>query len=141
MAGEILLAWGPHMFQVGSMSYEELMKHNEGRWMDHDIVGRRPAGQYLGPGHEAVRVMGCVYPLEQTGAEDALIEGLLADVTSGRVYSLISASGDVMGVYRCQRADKRGSMATAAGQDQKIFYEFTFVPQEEGDGPTFGAWP
>jgi len=140
MAGEVLLAWGPHLFTVGSMSYEELERRAAGRWMDHEIIGRRPAGQYLGPGLEPVRVIGCVFPLEMTGGEDAMIQALMADVSVGQVYSLIAMSGDVIGVYRCQVAQKRGSLATSWGADQRILYEFTFLPQEDA-GQVFGSWP
>ncbi len=107
--GTVLLQWGPHVFTVGSMSYEELRQTAQGRWEKHPIIGRRPAGQYVGPGEEPLTVRGTVYPLSMGGSEDAQVQAVLADCSSGRVYSLVTANGDIMGSYRLERCEAVGT--------------------------------
>ena len=137
----VLLAWGPHYFTIGSMSYEELRQRAEGRWEKHAIIGRRPAGQYLGPGEEPVTVQGTVYPLAMMGGEDAQVQAIMSDCSTGQVYSLISASGDVMGPYRLERCDATGTYPDPGGNNQKIAYSFEFHPHDDGAGQVFAAWP
>ncbi|QGM46752.1 phage tail protein [Methylocystis heyeri] len=137
----VLMGWGPHRFTVGSMAYEELRQRAEGRWGKHEIIGRRPAGQYLGPGDESVTLRGVVYPLDMMGGEDAQVQALLSDCTTGQVYTLLSANGDIQGPYRLERAEAIGTYLDPAGNAQRIEYELHFHPHDDGDGGIFSIWP
>ncbi len=141
MSGAVLMGWGPHRFTIGSMAYEELRQTAQGRWAKHEIIGRRPVGQYLGPGEEPVVLRGAVYPLAMMGGEDAQVQAIMADCSSGQVYTLLSINGDIQGPYRLEHAEKTGSYPDPAGNSQKIEYELHFLPHDDGNGQIFAAWP
>lgn len=141
MAGEVLMGWGPHRFTVGHMAYEALRRRVSARWEPHPIIGRRPAGQYLGPDQEAVLLEGTVYPVDMGGGEAAQAQAMLDDCNTGQVYTLLSADGTVIGPYRLERADTSESYHLSDGRAQRISYRLEFLLHEDGAGQVFSAWP
>ena len=69
------------------------------------------------------------------------VQAIMSDCSTGQVYSLISASGDVMGPYRLERCDATGTYPDPGGNNQKIAYSFEFHPHDDGAGQVFAAWP
>lgn len=141
MAGEVLMGWGPHRFTVGGMAYEELRRHVHARWEKHPIIGRRPAGQYLGPGEDEVRLRGTIYPIAQGGGLAAQVAALLADCLAGQVYTLLSEDGSIIGPYRLEFAETGESYHLPGGQAQKIVYELDFHAHDDGEGQIWSLWP
>jgi hypothetical protein len=139
--GAMLMGWGPHRFEVGGAAFEELRRRVEGRWERHPIIGRRPAGQYLGPGEETVTLRGTIYPVDQGGGLEAVVAALLADCRAGRTYMLLALSGDVAGPHRLERAESAESFHLPDGAAQKIVYDLTFAVHDDGAGQIWSLWP
>ena len=139
--GAVLMGWGPHRFEVGGMAYEELRRRAEPRWGKHEIIGRRTAGQYVGPGEDPVRLRGTIYPMHQGGGLDQAVDALLADSRAGKTYTLLSSNGAVMGPHRLERAEAAESYHLSDGRAQKIVYDLEFHAHDDGDGQIWSLWP
>lgn len=141
MAGEVLMGWGPHRFTVGHTAYERLLLSVSARWERHPIIGRRPAGQYFGPDDEDVVLEGTVYPIDMAGGEAAQALALRTDCSGGKVFTLLSADGTVIGPYRLESAEMAETHHLPDGRAQKITYRLEFSLHEGGEGQVFSAWP
>lgn len=139
--GAMLMGWGPHRFEVGGAAFEELRRRVEARWEKHAIIGRRPAGQYLGPGEDIVALRGTIYPVAQGGSLDSAVRALLADCRAGKTYSLLALSGDVPGPFRLERAEAVESFHLPGGRPQKIVYDLEFHAHDDGAGQIWSLWP
>ena len=141
MSGAVLMAWGPFQFETGAAAYEELRHRASARWEKHAIIGRRPAGQHLGPGEESVSLRGTIYP-DVTGAGSAAtVNALLAAAQQAQVYTLLSADGTIIGPFRLEKAESTGSFIDPAGAPQKLTYDLEFVAHDDGAGQIFSLWP
>ncbi len=137
----VLMAWGPFRFEVGKAAYEEFTHSLGGRWERHEIIGRKPAGQYLGPAEEKVRLRGAIFP-DATGAGSAAtVSDLVQAAGRPNVYSLVSADGTIHGPYRLEKAQRMGSFIAPDGSPQKLAYDLDFVAHEDGAGDIFSLWP
>lgn len=139
--GAVLMGWGPHRFEVGRAAFEELRRKVEGRWEKHAIIGRRPAGQYLGPGEEVVALRGTIYPVDQGGGLEQRVSALLADCRAGKTYTLLAASGDVVGPHRLEKAEAVESFHLPNGTPQKVVYDLEFHVHDDGEGQIWSLWP
>ena len=141
MSGEVLMAWGPFFFEVGKAAYEEFRHKFGARWEKHPIIGRAPAGQYLGPKEERVRLRGTIYP-DVTGQDSATqIAEMVKASGNGDVYPLISSDGTISGPFRLEDAERAGSFIGPDGAPQKVTYDFDFAAHDDGAGQIFGLWP
>lgn len=136
---DILMAWGPFLFQVGQAAYEELTHRTGARWEKHPIIGRRPAAQYLGPAEEEVTVRGAAYPGVSLSAQATAL-GLLAASQQNQTYTLMTADGSVFGIFRLERASVVSSEILVGGA-QKLTYDFEFHVHDDGTGSPWSAWP
>lgn len=134
-----LLAWGALRFEAGATSYERLAQRFRARWERHPIIGRRPAGQFLGPDDEGIVLRGTVYP-GVIGAKDP-IEAARDDARSGTVNLLITGSGDVLGPHRLEQIEIVETHLKEDGDPQKADYELIFFAHDDGDGQVWGFWP
>lgn len=139
--GAVLMAWGPHRFEVGAVAYEDLHHRVAGRWERHPIIGRRPAGQYVGPDEEAVVLRGTIYPIDQGGGLAGRVSALLASSRAGEVHTLLAVTGDVMGPYRLEKAEAAESYHLPSGAAQKVTYDLEFHAHDDGDGQIWSLWP
>ncbi len=136
---DVLMAWGPFLFQIGQAAYEELTHETGARWEKHQIIGRRPAAQYLGPDEEVVTVRGTAYPGVSLSAQ-ATAQGLLAAAQLNQAYTLMTADGSVAGIFRLERASVVSSEILVGGA-QKLTYDFEFHVHDDGTGSPWSAWP
>ncbi|MBY6242220.1 phage tail protein [Methylosinus sp. Sm6] len=137
----VLMGWGPHRFEVGRAAFEELRRRVHARWEKHAIIGRRPAGQYLGPGEEIVSLRGTIYPVDQGGGVELLIAALLADCRAGATHILLSESGDIAGPHRLEAAQTVESFHLPDGTPQKLVYDLDFAVHDDGFGQIWSLWP
>lgn len=137
----VLMAWGPFRFEIGKAAYEEFKHRFGGRWEKHPIIGRRPAGQYLGPADEIVSLRGVIYP-DATGQDSAqTIADLVQASGQPTVYSLVSIDGTIHGPFRLEKAERDGKYIAPDGSPQKLAYHLDFVAHDDGDGEIFSLWP
>jgi phage protein U len=138
--GAVLLAWGDFQFEVGAAAYEELAHSAGARWEKQPIIGRRPAAQYLGPDEEVVTLRGTIYP-DATGSSSAtMIDDLLAAAQDSDVYTLMTADGAIVDVYRLEKARAVSTVIMPDGA-KKMTFDLEFHVHDDGDTGTGSAWP
>ena len=136
----MLLSWGPFVFDAGRAAYEELTVATAKRRAKHMIVGRAPAGQYLGPEETRVTLRGTVFPLDQPGAADqAAAMGEAAK--SNASYCLIAGTGEVFGVFTLEKMQRRLTEIVVDGIALKVSYDLEFIEDVDAGGPVWSVWP
>lgn len=139
--GAVLMAWGPFLFEVGRAAYEKIERDVKPRWKDHEIIGRRVAGQFVGPGKLSVVIAGTIYP-DVTGASSvATVRGIEAAADAGEVYELVSMDGTIFGPHRLVKGKSVGEYIGPDGAPQKLSYTLTFELHSDDGGPVVAMWP
>lgn len=136
----VLMGWGAFRFEVGQNCFERLRERVGARWERHPIIGRRPAGQYLGPDDESVMVIGTVYPFAGVG-DAATIQRMFQACRDGTVSILAAADGSIIGPYRLERAERVATDHLPNGGAQKQIYELEFFAHDDGEGQIWSLWP
>ncbi len=77
----MLACWGGYVFEMGAMAFDKLSRQTRARWKEHEIIGRRPAGQYLGPDKRTVKLTGVVFPNDG-------VDGPTLTASSAKTWSL-----------------------------------------------------
>ncbi len=137
----MLAAWGPFLFDIGALDFDKLTRETRGRWHEHPIIGRRPAGQFLGPGKKTVAISGVTFPNDDGVGAQAAIQGLEGAAEAGLVYSLVSGSGSVAGLYRLEIVKAEESFSSRMGEPGRISYHLEFALHDDGAGALFKIWP
>ena len=136
----MLLGWGPHRFEVGRLAYDQLRQRTAGRWKDHDIIGRRPAGQFMGPAAEPLHLKGVVFPADARDTT-AKIAALQAACREGRVYSLIAGNGEVFGPHRLEQVSREETYHDGKGTAGRIGFDLEFKSHDDADERIWSVWP
>jgi len=137
----MLAAWGPFVFDAPAPSFDQLTRETSARWAKHEIIGRRPAGQYLGPGEKAVKLKGVVFPLDDGAAAGAAPKAMEAACEAGQVYDLVTGSGSVAGPFRLEKMKVDETFHDVNGAPGKVAYELTFAAHDDGAGAVWSLWP
>lgn len=136
-----MLQWGPYAFEANGMGYEELTHQAGGRWKDHEIIGRRPAGQYLGPDKETVKIKGVVFPLDNGAGSVRGVKALQEASRAGQTHPLATGRGELLGQYRLEKISRAEALLIDNGAALKVSYDLEFVYQEDGAGAIWSLWP
>ena len=123
----MMLAWGPHVFTSRGMAYEELRHRAGGRWRDHEIIGRRPVGQYLGPDKETLKLKGCSFPADDGPAAMASLRALQDAAREGAVHILATGRGEVLGTFRVEHAERSEAFPIRNGAPLKLEFDVEFA--------------
>jgi len=137
----MLMAWGPYVFEAGAMAFDKLSRQTKARWKIHEIIGRRPAAQYLGPDNRTLTIVGVVFPNDDAAGAADQVTALEASCEAGEVYCLVTGSGNVTGPYRLESVSPDESFHDAAGNPGRVGYSLTFSAHDDGDGQIWSLWP
>ena len=137
----MIAAWGPFLFDIGGLDLDKLTRMVGARWHDHDIIGRRPAGQFLGPAKKTVKITGVSFPADDGIGGPAALSGMEAAMEQGQTYPLVDGSGSVFGLYRLEKLSAEESYHDAFGQPGRVAYSLEFALQDDGTGAIFSIWP
>lgn len=137
----MLLAWNGFVFEMGGMDFDRLRLFTEARWRDHEIIGRQPAGQFLGPGRERRILSGVIFTAEDGASVEAQLEALRAAARAGQVGCLVSGAGSVSGPHRLERIERDETFHDAAGAPGRIGWILEFAAHDDGDGRIWSLWP
>lgn len=137
----VLLGWGPYIFEAGDLDYEKLNRKASGRWHDHELFGRAPAGQYLGPALREVEVAGTLYPRYCDGDPAAQLDAMMDAAEAGEAYELVSGLGDVWDTFRLESAGDKQSHIGPGGEALKIETSFKFKRLADPSSQVLTAWP
>jgi len=136
----MLAAWGPFVFDAPAPSFDKLVRETSARWKEHEIIGRRPAAQYLGPGRKSVVLSGVVFPLDDAGAS-ATVTGMEAACEAGDVNDLVTGSGSVAGPFRLEKVRVDETYHDENGGPRRVGYELIFAAHDDGAGAVWSLWP
>ncbi|MGD0564560.1 MAG: phage tail protein [Roseiarcus sp.] len=137
----MLACWGGYVFETGDMAFDKLSRRTKAQWAKHKIIGRRPAGQYLGPDERTVKISGVVFPNDDGAGAAAQVIALEAACEAGEVYCLVAGSGSVSGPYRLESIDPEESFHDANGNPGRVGYSLTFEAHDDGNGQIWSLWP
>jgi hypothetical protein len=137
----MLMCWGGYVFEMGAMAFDQLSRQVKAQWAEHKIIGRRPAGQYLGPDKRTLTIHGVTFPNDDGAGAAAQALALEAACEAGEVYCLVTGSGSVSGPYRLEEIDPQESFHDAAGNPGRVEYSLTFAAHDDGDGQVWSMWP
>lgn len=136
----MLMCWGGYTFEQGGMAFDKLSRQTKARWKNHEIIGRRPAGQYLGPDTRTVTISGIVFS-DDGAAGMAQVGEMEAACEAGEVYCLVTGSGNVSGPYRLESVSPEESYHDANGIPLRVSYSLTFAAHDDGNGQIWSLWP
>ncbi len=92
-----LMTLGMFVFDLPSLTYNQLQRRSSWRHPTSDRVGARPKGQFAGAGDDDITLTGNLAPLAM-GAVDAL--DTLRDMAgTGEAFPLVDGTGQVYGAY------------------------------------------
>ncbi len=137
----VILSWGGFVFETLGTSLEKLHHKRGARWKRHNIIGRRPAGQYLGPADECVEIEGCVWPWLSGAGSAAQLKALADASEQGLVAALCGGGGDVFGAFFLEKAPIANELFGGDGQPQKLTYTLTFGRAANPTDQVFVQWP
>jgi phage protein U len=137
----MLMAWGGYVFETGAMAFDKLARQTKARWKDHEIIGRSPAGQYLGPDKRPLTISGVTFPNDDGAGPAAQVLALEAACMAGEVHCLVTGSGSVSGPFRLEEIDPEETFHDAGGNPQRVGYNLTFAAHDDGDGRIWSLWP
>jgi uncharacterized protein len=136
-----LLIWGDYAFEVGATSFEEMAHRFGGRWGKQPVFGRRPTGQYLGPGEEEITLRGTIYPVDMGLSTFSQIQAMQKDAGNGVVDMIFSGAGDAMGLFRLEEVTYTSTNQLSEGTPQKVTYTLRFTADEDAGGSIYAVWP
>ena len=137
----MLMCWGGTVFEMGALAFDKLARQTKAQWEEHEIIGRRPAGQYLGPDKRTLTISGVTFPNDDGAGPAAQVLALEAACEAGEVHSLVTGSGNVSGPFRLEEIDPEETFHDANGQPQRVAYNLTFAAHDDGDGQIWSLWP
>ncbi len=137
----MILSWAGIAFETLGLDVQKLRHHQGGRWKPHDIIGRRPASQYLGPAMEVIEIEGCVWPWLTGVAVTAAVAGLAAAAEAGQISALVSAAGDIYGDFYLLDAPVESGFFGGDGRPQKMSYTLKFQRAADIAGLVWTTWP
>jgi phage protein U len=137
----MLMAWGGFIFEMGGLDFNKLGRETAARWHDHPIIGRRPAGQYLGPDKKPLKISGVTFPNDDGSGPASQVLALEAACEAGEVHCLVTGSGNVSAAYRLEKIAPEETFHDADGRPQRVAYTLTFAAHDDGDGQIWSLWP
>jgi phage protein U len=137
----MLMCWGGAVFEMGNMAFDKLGRQTKAQWAEHKIIGRRPAGQYLGPDKRTLKISGVVFPNDDGAGAAAQVIALEAACEAGEVNCLVTGSGSVSGPYRLEEIAPEETFHDASGNPGRVGYSLTFAAHDDGDGQIWSLWP
>jgi uncharacterized protein len=114
------LMLGGHAFRVTGFGYTGMDRKTNNPDANLEIVGIPDVGHWTGPKGQEITIKGVLFPLEFGGFDT--LDALRADSTAGRVMTLITGGGDILGRYRCDSIDEQMDSANALGTPRKVSY-------------------
>lgn len=100
-----LMALGMFLFQISTLSYDELQRKTDWRFARSPRVGTRDGVQFLGPGDEKVSLSGAVYAEITDGRVS--IDELRDMADAGEALPLVDGAGTVFGTFVIEAINER----------------------------------
>lgn len=115
----MLLALGQFVFNVDTMTYDELQRSRSWSYASNAIAQGRDQHQFTGAGEDTVTIPFLIYQSHGFGNRQS-IDDLSEMADSGSGYVLIDGSGYLYGVFAITAIDETRSHITNRGVARKI---------------------
>lgn len=120
MAGPVVMALGPFLFQAHGFGYTDLSRTLDTTWAEIQTTGRLNALQWTGPTSETITIKGVLFPHEFGG--HVTLEGLKVAASSGIPLQMVSLGGKVFGSHAIQKISEDTSFVDRFGTPRKNAY-------------------
>ncbi len=120
-----MLCLGLFVFQLDTLSYQELQRRSSWKHASQQLVGARNASQYLGPGDDVITLQGLLVP-EFIG-EPASLDMLRSMADEGAAWVLVEGTGVIYGAFVITEMNETRTLFHADGSARRI--EFTLTLQ------------
>lgn len=114
----MLMTLGLFVWSLPTLSYQQLQRQTQWRYAANNRVGKRPARQFVGPGDDSITLSGWIAP-ELAGDPLSIAElRLMGD--GGKPYPLVSANGDVYGLWQIESLSESQTLFYPNGDPRKL---------------------
>ena len=120
-----MLCLGLFVFQLDTLSYQELQRRSSWKHATQPLVGARNATQYLGPGDDIITLSGVVMP--EFKGDPASLKMLRAMADQGAAWVLVEGTGDIYGAFVITELQETRTLFYVDGEARRI--EFTLTLQ------------
>lgn len=120
-----MLCLGLFVFELHTLSYQELRRRSSWKHATQSLVGARDATQYLGPGEDTITLQGLLVP-EFTG-EPASLDMLRSMADQGAAWVLVEATGVVYGAFVITEMQETRTLFHADGTARRIEFSLTLL--------------
>lgn len=138
MTQRVMIQLGEFQFTITTASYQTFTRDISYRWPSQDVIGKRPALQFVGPSKESIAVAGNIYPGEFGNVEQ--VDQMRSMAERGEPLRLIASQyagrGSIMGMWVILAVGEINSFFFEDGSPRKI--EFSLEVSYYGDSSTSG---
>lgn len=99
-----LMTLGMFVFDLPTLTYNQLQRRSSWRHPTNERVGARPAGQFAGAGDDDITLTGMLAPVA-FGKADSL-DDLRTMADTGEAFPLVDGSGHIFGAYAITSLDE-----------------------------------
>lgn len=92
-----LITLGMFVFDLPTLTYNQMQRRSSWRHPTSDRVGARPKGQFAGPGDDDITLSGVFAPITLGGADS--LDKLREMASTGEAFPLVDGTGEVFGAY------------------------------------------
>ena len=101
----MLMALGLFAFELATLPFSEMQRHEDWRHPGSERIGARDAVQFTGPGEDRVTLTGMCVP--EVGGNYDSIDQLRAMADTGEAWPLVEGTGRILGNFVVTGLDTR----------------------------------
>lgn len=131
----MILALGPHRFQITPMSLKELDRYESYRQPSQMLLGTAPETHFMGPGDVTITIPGSVFPKAFGGRDE--VEAMRATGRSGITVPVVAGTGRVYGMFVITGVKIKERHHGPDGEPAQI--DFTVTLKRDGGGSSIFA--
>lgn len=128
-----MLCLGLFVFELDSLSYQELQRRSSWKHATQPLVGARNAKQYLGQGDDIITLTGVVVP--EFKGDPASLSMLRAMADQGAAWVLVEGTGIIYGAFVITELQETRTLFFVTGEARRIEFTITLerVDQDAQD--------
>ncbi|HDS6525254.1 TPA: phage tail protein [Klebsiella aerogenes] len=133
----MMMVLGLFVFQLRTVSYQQLQYQRNWRHVTNNRVNRRPTTQFLGPDNDQLTLSGVLMPEVTGGRLSLLALELMAE--QGKAWPLIEGGGTIYGMYVIESLNQTKSEFFSSGEARKIEFSLGLKRVDESLSEMFGS--
>lgn len=125
---KVMMMLGPFMFSVGTAAPNQVVRTNRYNWPSLDLVGVRPALQWVGFGEERIEMQGTIFPSYKGGLRQ--VQAMRELAGTGKRWLLIDGLGVVYGMYAITAIEETSRNFIGPGAPRRIDFRLSLERAE-----------